>query len=50
MRRHVRSIRMLASNVYLWNSQGERFTKAMLEGILRLYDNWRRKVVASVRT
>jgi succinate dehydrogenase/fumarate reductase flavoprotein subunit len=46
---HVRSIRMLASNGYLWNSQGERFTKAMLEGRLRLYDNWRRKVVASVQ-
>jgi hypothetical protein len=41
---------MLASSAYLWNSQGERFTKAMLEGRLRLYDNWRRKVVASVRT
>ena len=41
---------MLASSGYLWNSQGERFTKARLEGRLRLYDNWRRKVVASVRT
>jgi hypothetical protein len=39
---------MLASNAYLWNSQGERFTKAMLEGRLRLYHNWRRKLVAGV--
>jgi hypothetical protein len=28
MNEHVRTIRMLASNGYLWNSQGERFTHA----------------------
>jgi hypothetical protein len=31
---------MLASSDYLWNSQDQRFTKATLEGRLRLYDNW----------
>jgi hypothetical protein len=41
---------MLASSDYLWNSQGERFTKAMLEGRLRLYENWRPEAVASVQT
>ncbi len=50
MNAHVGRIRMLASSGYLWNSQGERFTKAMLEGRLRLYHNWRRKVVVSVQT
>jgi hypothetical protein len=50
MRSHVGSIRMLASNDYLWNSQGERFTKAMLEGRLRLYENWWPEAVASVQT
>ncbi len=39
---------MLASSDYLWNSQGERFTKAMLEGRLCLYNNWWPKVVAGV--